>query len=189
MLAFPATIAIMYLLTYFVEIPNDFRFEYILAPFLIGFMVCALTSMLFNVKRRTRVAVPHAVYDVLLSILPKARARRWKWIRVKIAVKLVGAGLFDHVAEAIASEEFAKALANLMDMMADNAVERYMDKDLERFRLGLLGQAAPILVGTNPAHFDWKAILECQISAAQRYPLVNRSGTPSAPEVGAGREQ
>ena len=58
MLAFPATIAIVYLLTYLVEIPNDFRFEYILAPFIIGFMVCGLTSMIFNIKRRTRVAVP-----------------------------------------------------------------------------------------------------------------------------------
>ena len=36
-------------------------------------------------------------------ILPDALANRRSWIGIKIAVKLAGAGLFDHVAEMVAS--------------------------------------------------------------------------------------
>jgi hypothetical protein len=75
---------------------------------------------------------------MLLMILPEALANRRSWIGVKIAVKLAGAGLFDHISETVASGVFAMALSNLMDDLAERTVEKYIERDQSQVKSKVL---------------------------------------------------
>lgn len=143
---------------------------------MIGGLGCVVLSWLFSRRRRPEARVPAELHKVLLMILPDALATRRSWMGIRIVVKLAGAGLFDQVAEMVTSGEFAKAFSNLLDTISDGAVEKFMDRDQERVKSGLLARTSRFATRPDAASLDWQVLIQRHAGAVRRHSSKNGTG-------------